>query len=215
MSITLSFKANATPQETANAKASAKASLLGTAITAGAGAVAGGAIGAVASVLPCKPAVEKVLEGAMKEGDNSGLKPLAQDYFDKLSESAKAGRAKLLTEELEKLKTKQDMTDDIKNAIAQYEEELKKLPKPEKFEELQKSMIEAYKVAEGKAKELIQNAGDSDLIKNAKKVTKSMRRPNMIAKGIGIGVIAALLFNIVHSFRKPDTQSENIKSFQA
>lgn len=215
MSMKVSFAANATQQEKLDAKASAKASLLGTAVTAGTGAVMGGVIGAAASFMPCAPSISKVFEYAEIEAGESPLKSLVKDYKDKFSKAEDAFKARNYKNELANLEAIQDKGQEVLEEIAKKKEALKKLPSPEKFEELQKSMAEAYKAAEKKAKELIKNAADSDLIQNAKKATKSMRRPNMIVKGIGTGIIVALLLNIVSSFRKPKSQNENIKSFQA
>lgn len=178
MSMSVSFKENVTPQEKADAKASAKASLVGTAITAAGGAIVGGVAGTLAGFLPCKPSVDKVIEGMHAQGDG-----LAKDYFDKI---------KTFNEEA------------VKENVSK-----------EKLAELGKDIEKARDVVSQKAADLIKNSPDSDLIKNAKKVTKSMLRPNRIAKGVMLGTMAALLLNIISSYRKPKSQDVNEKSFQA
>lgn len=175
MNTTVSFRADATAQEKANAKASAKTSLLGTAITATGGAIAGGTVGAIAGFLPCKPSIDKVIEGMHQAGD-----PIAKDYFKKRNDFFEAVRANADTDKLKQLK---NSVDDVYKAIAE------------------------------KAADLIKTAPDSDLIKTAKEATKSMLRPNKIAKGVTYGIMVALLYNIISSFRKPKAQDHLKKEF--
>ncbi len=215
MGMTVSFGAKATPQEKAEAKASAKASLLGTALTAASGAVVGGAIGTAVSFMPCKPAIEKVLDEARVEGSNSSLKSIAQDFFDKHTLYNNALKADIITKDIASKEAIPNKGQDIIDAIAAGKEELKKLPNPEKLEEFKKSYDNACKLAKEKAEELIKNASESDLIKKAKKATKSMNRPNLIASGVRTGIMIALLYNIISSFRKPKEQDPTKKSFQA
>lgn len=175
MGTTVSFRANATPQEKAEAKSSAKASLAGTAIMAGGGAVAGGAIGALASFLPANP-LGKVIEGLDQMGD-----PFAKDYFRKTKDFFEAQHTDIA---------------------------------PDKLQSLKESAENAYNAVKEKAVDLIKNAPESDLVKSAKKAAKSMARPNRIAKGIGYGVMIALLWNIISSFRKPKAEKQSVKTFQ-
>ena len=133
MSMNVTFGAGATAQEKAEAKASAKTSLIGTAITAAGGTVAGGTVGTIASFLPCKPSVEKVIEGMNNSGD-SALKSLAQDFFDKRANFANIADAKKIADEIDRLKGMAEPTERILAQIEALTDRLKELPSPKNFE---------------------------------------------------------------------------------
>ena len=212
MSMNVTFGAGATAQEKAEAKASAKTSLIGTAITAAGGAMAGGTVGTIASFLPCKPSVEKVIEGMNNSGD-SALKSLAQDFFDKRANFANIADAKKIADEIDRLKGMAEPTERILAQIEALTDRLKELPNPKNFESVKLAYENAKDAVVEKATDLIKNAPDSDLVKAAKEATKSMLRPNKIAKGAIYGVMIALAYNIISSFRKPKEQ--NVQTTQA
>ncbi len=198
MDMNVSFRANAAPQEQAVAKSSAKASLLGTAITATGGAIAGGVIGAAASFLPCQPSVDKVIDEMKLNGDK-----LAKDYFEKHAEFKNIELAKDISDNLEKLKNLPEPIENVRETIDELTSKLKDLPDPKNFENAKKTLDDAYNALREKAVDLIKNAPESDIVQTAKKATKSMFRPNRIAKGICYGAMIALAYNIISSFRKP------------
>ena len=209
MGMSVSFGASATPQEKANAKASAKASLATTAITAEAGTVAGGILGGLASFLPANP-LNKVIEGMYNAGDT-----FAKEYAEKQAKFDNADLAQRISDRLESLKKiakpNQNQLDEITNLT----DKLKELPDPKNLESIKASLEDARKTIEEKAAKLIKNSPDCEIVKTAKKAAKSMMRPERIAKGACYGLMAALLFNIISSFRKPKAENPTKKQFQA
>ena len=205
MSTTVSFRANATPQEKAAAKANAKASLANTAITAAGGVIAGGAIGGLVSFLPANP-LDKVIEGMHSAGDS-----FAKEYVEKKAEFINANAAQKISDRLESLKKVATPNQSQLDEITGLTDKLKDLPDPKNLDSIKAAFENAKKTIEEKAAELIKNSPDCEIVKTAKKAAKSMMRPERIAKGACYGLMAALLLNIISSFRKPKAQSQTQK----